>query len=276
MSRESIKEKKFLFIGGLHRSGTTVLGKTLGTHSKISNLYAGNDNSEGQFYQKVYPKDKVHRGVGRFAFRPEANLTEKCALATEDNAIALFESWSQYWDLNKDFLLEKTPRNLVMSRFLQSLYPNSYFLFITRHPVAVTLASQKWSKTSLTSLINHWIRAHTILEDDRGFLKNSLTIRYEDFVGDTQATLNQISAFLHLENEIAPPSLVAGINDKYFHQWEKIRKSNTTFNRKIIKGFVKLTNNKFPVFVDYDRELEDIEYRFEEQIQRFGYSFYQQ
>ena len=56
-------------------------------------------------------------------------------------------------DTGKEFLLEKSPPNIIRTRFLQAMFPNSYFINIKRHPIATSLATKKWSKTSLDSKV---------------------------------------------------------------------------------------------------------------------------
>lgn len=273
MTIETLNNKKFLFIGGLHRSGTTVIGRIIGSNPAISSLYAENENTEGQFYQNVYPTDEKYGGVGRFAFREDAHLTENSELATEENAIKIFSDWEKYWNTDKEYLSEKTPRNIIISRFLQALFPNSYFIFITRHPIAVSLATQKWSKTSLLGLTEHWLKAHQILHEDVKYLKNYKIIRYEDFVQNPQKILQELSSFLNIENKFEYSELKKNINSKYYSNWDDLKESGTAWNRRIFKVFKKIKKNKFPIFVNYQNCIEDIEFRFEKQINEFGYSF---
>jgi hypothetical protein len=189
-----MKKHKFVFIGGLHRSGTTLLERIIESHGNITGHEKGiAPYMEGQLFQSVYPSDQKLGGVGRFAFNSESHLTEKSPLVTDKNRELLFAEWSEYWDLDKPLLLEKSPPNGIKSRFLQELFPDSYFIFVIRHPFAVSLATQKWSKTSLLSLVEHWITYNEIMMNDYEHIKNRIIIRYEDFVSNPAKTLNQIS-----------------------------------------------------------------------------------
>ena len=85
---------------------------------------------------------------------------------------------------------------MLWTRFLQSVFPNSSFVIIERHPVAVSLATEKWSPTGLISLVEHWLVAHETFEKDRAHLKRVMTIKYENLISQPLATLTTIYKFL--------------------------------------------------------------------------------
>ncbi|CAM9427613.1 unnamed protein product [Choristocarpus tenellus] len=138
----------FLFIGGPHRGGTTVLWECLREHPSISGFAdrVGADYSEGMFLQSVYPtmgigsemgtaqqgfgggrrkkRSKLTsgmlEGLGGYAFNPEYHLTESAASVA--GRTTLMNEWGYQWDLNQPVLLEKSPPNMIISRFLQSMF----------------------------------------------------------------------------------------------------------------------------------------------------------
>ncbi len=245
-----MKHHKFIFISGLHRSGTSLLSQSLRTHPKVSGFQnTGVPEEEGQFLQSVYLPGSSHGGPGRFGFDPQAYLDETSPLVSPSNAERLFNQWGKFWDLSKPFLLEKSPPNLLRNLFLQALYPDSYFIALIRHPVAVSYATQKWSHTTLDSLIRHWLRCHEHFWDDRPHLKNLLVLKYERFVAEPQKTLDRIYTFLGIDAVPATRVVRSDENDRYFLQWEKMRRSPFT-------GF-------------YARYMA---LRYEQQVNRFGYS----
>src|SRR5206468_1578940 len=111
MQNDDRSDYKYVFVCGLHRSGTSMLGR---------------------------------------------------------NIARLRASWHAYWDKSKRICVEKTPGNLLMTRFLQAAFPNSYFIVVKRHPVPVSIASQRWkiNITSLHSLFEHWLHCHELFEQD--------------------------------------------------------------------------------------------------------------
>src|SRR5512132_1622193 len=72
---------------------------------------------------------------------PRAHLTETSHLLTPENALKLRQSWERYWDQSKAIRVEKTPGNLLKTRFLQAVFPHSYFIVIRRHPGPVSMAN---------------------------------------------------------------------------------------------------------------------------------------
>ena len=221
-----------MFLGGLHRSGTTLLFRMLREHPNMSGFVNNKVadhwtplEDEGQFLQGVYPPALCFGGPGSFAFAPEAHLTESSELLTPENRAQLAVDWFPYWDLSKRFLLEKSPPHLLMTRFLQSAFPNSSFVIIVRHPVAVSLATTKWSARSLDSLIEHWLAAHEIFEADRPHLQRVMTVGYETLAGDPAATLRKIYAFLGVAPHETSFAATTEHNQKYFAQWLTMAKN---------------------------------------------------
>ena len=60
-----------------------------------------------------------------FGFAQAMHLTEASPLMTEDNRHRLWREWSKHWDLDRSYLVEKSPPNLIKGRFLQAMFPRS-------------------------------------------------------------------------------------------------------------------------------------------------------
>ena len=68
-----MSDQLLLFVGGLHRSGTTMLARMLAEHPQISGFAdTGAPADEGQHLQDVYPVISPGRQAGRFAFHGDA------------------------------------------------------------------------------------------------------------------------------------------------------------------------------------------------------------
>jgi hypothetical protein len=240
---------KFIFICGLHRSGTSPLFRMLREHEKISGFSnTGAPEDEGQHLQTVFPAGNIYGGPGRFGFAPEAHLTEQSELVTPENQRRLFAEWSRYWDLSKPWLQEKSPPNFIRSRFLQAVFPDSYSIASTRPPVAVSLATSKWADTSRELLMKHWLHCHRLFRQDSTHLHRLLEIRYEDLIQATDATMRQVYRFLGLTPHFVTPLDPAG-NDRYFSAWRKLSDENDTRS-----------------------ELRRLTERYEREVQLYGYS----
>jgi Sulfotransferase family len=217
---------QLVFLAGLHRSGTTLLARLLAAHPEISGFSGtGVPADEGQHLQTVYPPAAVYGGPGRFGFAPDSHLTESSPLVSEENARTIFEEWSAHWDLTRPVLLEKSPPNLLKTRFLQDLFPGSAFVVIVRHPIPVSIPTARWRGTRRYGrLIEHWLSCHALFEFDRERLERVHVLTYEQLVRDPERVLGGIFDFLELEP--IPPSepVEPGANEKYFRQWQELKR----------------------------------------------------
>ena len=216
-------DKRLVFVGGLHRSGTTLLGRALAAHPEISGFSnTGVVEDEGQFLQSVYPSDVISGGAGRFGFDARAHLTEASPLVSAANADCLLREWGAHWCLQARWCLEKSPANLVRARFLQALFPEAAFVFITRHPVAVALAVRKWSRTGIYALIHHWLHCHRLFRGDLPSIRRCCIVSYEEFSAFPDDVLRALYGFLELEPYPVTFPVSHGVNAAYFRIWREL------------------------------------------------------
>jgi hypothetical protein len=199
MRNDDKDNRKYVFVCGLQRSGTSVLGRNVARLEDCTGFKnTGVFQDEGQFLQNVFPIDGEHGGAGRFGFDPRAHLTETSDLLTPENAARLRAGWHAHWDGSKSICVEKTPANILKTRFLQAIFPNSYFIVVRRHPVPVSIASRRWkiSVSPLYRLFEHWLRCHELFEQDKTYLQHVYELRYEDYVENPERYHQKIAAFI--------------------------------------------------------------------------------
>jgi hypothetical protein len=213
-----VSDSLILFVGGLHRSGTTMLARMLAEHPDVSGFAdTGAPADEGQHLQDVYPVISPGRQAGRFALHGEAHLTEASPLAGPDSRERLMASWSPHWNTGRRVLLEKSPPNMLMTRFLQATFPDqARFVLVVRHPVAVACATQKWSATRPHELLHHWAVAHRTLAGDLPSLEHVAIIRYEQLVSDPDAAVARALAVVGLEDNAPGRAVESGVNADNF------------------------------------------------------------
>jgi hypothetical protein len=252
-----MNRNKFIFLAGLHRSGTSLLHEIIRGHPEISGMSGtGAPEDEGQHLQSVYEPASSFGGPGKFVFDPRSHMDESHSLATQENAKIIFKHWSQYFDLSCKYLVEKSPPNIVRTRFLQKLFPGSKFILILRHPLAVSYATRKWSKTSIHSLFEHYLLAHEIMERDIQVLGSAYILRYEDLVTEPQEVINDIFSYLELEHIKISHDVKRGVNDRYFKMWESDRQNSGKQNLKELSQEFETETNKFGYSItDYSRLL---------------------
>jgi hypothetical protein len=214
--------RDWIFIAGHHKSGTTLLQSILRDHPDISGFRnTGVPGDEGQHLQSIIKPASFYGGPGRYIFDLACHLTEQHPLATKQTARVLENQWLPYHDVSKHVLLEKSPPNLVRTRFLQSLFPRCKFLVILRHPIAVAYATRKVSDASLDSLLAHTLLGYDVFYRDLPYLHYCHIVRYEDLMMNFELQIRTILDFLALDyrrDSVLPK--VVNKDTSYFKRWE--------------------------------------------------------
>jgi len=218
---------RLVFVGGLHRSGTTLLADLIAAHPLASGFSGtGAPADEGQHLQDVYPTARAFGGPGRFGLAPAAHMTEDHGLVSPESRARLLAAWEPHWDLERPVLVEKSPPTLIRTRFLQALFPAATFVIVIRHPIPVTLATARWRKTRrLGPLFEHWLRCHELFAADEGRLERVEVVRYEDLVADADACVRRVWAAVGLDPSPLPRTVEPGSNEAYFERWQALRSS---------------------------------------------------
>jgi Sulfotransferase family len=248
---------RLLFVGGLHRSGTSLVHRCLASHPEVSGFSGtGVSEDEGQHLQSVYPPDDRSGGAGLFAFDPTAHLTERSALVSAASRDRLLAEWGRFWRPGAAVGVEKSPPNLIRARFLQALFPDATFVMVMRHPAAVACATQKGRRRLLSygALVRHWVGCHTTLAADAPFLRSLHVVRYERLVADPDAVLAPVFAAVGLEPVPVSALVRPGLDARYFARWQAARNPLRRLDReRTVRRFEHAVDRFGYSLVDLDR-----------------------
>ncbi len=225
---------RHVFVGGLHRSGTTMIARMLSNADGATGLLGtGFMEDEGHYLHNVVPSVRSFGGPGRFAFDDRSHLTAPAACPA-DTRQRLEAAWGCYWgDEEARVRIEKSPQNLLQTRFLQSAFPDAAFVMVIRHPAAVALATRKWTgsgipgtrrfmpKRSLHSLLDHWVVANERFAADQAFLTDATVVRFEDVVANPTIVTDRLFLHLGLAERSNGPQPPAVLNPTYRRQWRR-------------------------------------------------------
>jgi hypothetical protein len=192
----------WLFILGLNNSGTTLLVDLLKAHPLVRWL-----PNEGQYLTGALPLPRSYHVPRNFSRRPDIfHWTEE---SDPTPALRIQYDWSYYYQRRPGILLEKSPPNIMRSRWLQHCVQPSRFLAIIRHPYAVCEGIRRRDGHPIDEAAFHWVRANECLLEDARQLRDCLLLRYEELCQQPEDHLEKIESFLGLPTPIDRQVLAA-------------------------------------------------------------------
>ncbi len=225
---------RYIFVGGLHRTGTSLVAGMIGDLPSVAAIRAAPvPENEGVYLQGAIPHTARHGQPGAFALDPAQHHIEGGrydTLAVRDRIEADWDRWfappTDGPDAKSDsdarngigrgdekrggvWRVEKSPVNLLRMRLYQQLFPTSQFVVVTRHPVSVARATAKWTDVGEAALIAHWARAYRLALEDIDHLHAVMVVRHEDLATRPQAVQDALAAFL----DLPPAALLRDVRD---------------------------------------------------------------
>ncbi len=203
-------EKKLLFIIGPPRSGSTLLQRMLGAHSKIFTCpepHILTPLAHLGYYHNVekapYDHLRGHDAIRHFVDNLPGKEIDYIA-ACQQYSNMLYSKRLQ--GSGKHFFLDKTPAYALVLDFISKLYPGAKYIVLTRHPVAVfsSYANSFFngdykSANTFNPIIDRYVPSIA------RFLKKAcvdlIHTQYEKIVTDPEREIRQILDFLDLPFE---------------------------------------------------------------------------
>lgn len=190
-------QHRYVFIGGLHRSGTSLVTRIIGNIPGVGSIRdAPVPENEGVYLQGGIPHHAQSGMPMHFATDPDQHLTEHHVLNRLETKLRIEADWDLWFPLGCLWRAEKSSVNLTRMRLLQQLFPMAHFVVVLRHPEAVAAAVSKWIDRPAADLIEHWLDAHDRLRIDLAYLHAVKVLRYEDVTRHPAAAIAGLAAFL--------------------------------------------------------------------------------
>lgn len=213
--------KKWIFIGGAARSGTSLLQAIFNQHSECvsppeSHLlpnyaYAPVSKITNALYDfaslnKILTADEKVQRLNISADEVLSNL--KPGLSPVELFITYMNIFAR--QRNKNILVEGTPQNVWLSRRLKEQFPSSYILHIIRDPRDVVMSTMNAEYTKKFDVNVQIVAEHYILQYECGvdiaqniFGNHYVQVFYEDLITNPLIEIQRICKALDLNFEPA-------------------------------------------------------------------------
>jgi hypothetical protein len=204
-------DEKVFFVVGPPRSGSTLLARMLGSHSKVYSrpephlltplahlgYYAKVDKAP---YDAVLAAESIREFVADLP-HGEQDYVDACRAYTD---ILYHQMLSTRPDAK--MFLDKTPAYSLILDFMARIYPRAKYVILTRHPLAVFSSYAEsffdgdyQAAQSYNPILDRYVPA--IAKFLREGKAPTYHVAYEKMVADPEKTLAEIFAFLGLDHE---------------------------------------------------------------------------
>ena len=188
------EDKKYIFVLGMPRSGTSLLEQILSSHSNVYGV------GELPFLRKLITKN--------------FNFYEKKIISLENNTDILnqissnYKKYTSFFENKKKYLLDKSPLNFMWAGFIKILFPNSKIIYIKRKPIDVCISCYKnifesnlnWAY-DLKNIANFYKNHKKLMNFWKEKKINFYEITYENLINNFNYELNKILEYCELPFE---------------------------------------------------------------------------
>ena len=231
--------KKWLFIIGCYRSGTTLLKNLLSYHPKISSLpeegvlftqYLSRPEEFGWTYMWLKCKDKIQ-------------ITRK---KEPEIALKIIKDWSPWFNSNSEIFLEKSIANILRIGWLEENFQPAFFIGIVRNGLAVAESIRRKAQPSkyknpiyksqypIELCAKEWLESIEIMTKEFSKVSKWKLIRYEDLTQNPVEILRNLWEWLDLKPE--PLSFKKGVLE--------IRNKKIIIKNRNSENLSRLTKNE--------------------------------
>lgn len=233
----------YLFILSPPFSGSTALWQFVSTSAAVSSL-----PGEGQFLPEV--KEIMRKDP----WNPDLQLPWE----------AIKNVWRQYWDLDKPWLVEKSPPNLIRTKDIVRHFQPVHFLVMVRDPYAHCASLTRRAGWDTTRAAEFSLRCLRWQADNAAVLNNVVRLTYEQFSGEPQSTAAKLQAALPRIGDLRCDAVLRVHSSLAPDGQTALRQKITNHNAKAMEG---LADSAVDQITGVLREDPGV-------MQYWGYSYY--
>lgn len=232
-----------IFVGGIRRSGTTLIRSRVSSHKKIisgpETFWFEVDYKKKLGRNKIKLKKHLENMLALYSIKDRKFLEKILKLKSKKHLLNEFYFYILSKENSKTRWLEKTTNNTLHLDYIFKNWKNAKFIYVYRNPLNIFISLLK-SKTKIKikdleeEIVNHYKFFNKYFSKNK---KKIFIVSYEDFVQNSNKTLNKIFKFL---NENPNLNNKEYLNDKSY----EIVKKNFNHNSR------SLLNIKKPIFIN--------------------------
>lgn len=266
----SIVKKCLIHVHGFQPYSTKLLHhsiiESMGDSKVISSHQGAPSSNEGHGFQSVYPtftdrrinpdvcaQDAEGRKKGKLYYCPKA-LND---VVNKANKITLFKDWSRYWDLNKTFLIQRSPSFDVLLLERLKISP-TFHAIVMKHPLL-----WRGRRIKLVDLPIIWLDtwANTLDLLFRGKIESFAVVNFEILKQETNEITKELS------------SMITDSCPYYTNQARRLSSHVRSFNPKFNYDVLDLYEKDYWDRCERMKECNDIMNDLTPLMSEFGYTW---
>ena len=218
-----MKNIRAVFIGGYSRSGTTLLGSMIGTHTECICTPESQFKIDVLRHFREKKRENINIETARRMIREHSRYRVLWGNIANADPQTKINSYPELilWFVNMyakkegkshpSVWVDHSPTNIKNAKTLLELFPDSKFIHIIRdgRGVAASIMPLDWGPNTVYKTACSWKSRVSLYLALEASLKNNqiLRVRYEDLLQGTDSTLRDLCSFLDLKYQ---PQMIRG------------------------------------------------------------------